>query len=65
MKRWILGFSAAVVGCWAATGQSVANASESWPSRPIKWVVPYPPGGTTDIRLSYRIKSLIRQTVRW
>ncbi|AMR78283.1 tripartite tricarboxylate transporter substrate binding protein [Cupriavidus taiwanensis] len=49
MKRWILGFSAAVVGCWAATGQSVANASESWPSRPIKWVVPYPPGGTTDM----------------
>ena len=49
MKRWILGFSAAVVGCWAATGQSVANASESWPSRPIKWVVPYPPGGSTDI----------------
>ncbi|WP_454731267.1 MULTISPECIES: Bug family tripartite tricarboxylate transporter substrate binding protein [Cupriavidus] len=49
MKRWILSLSAAMVACWAAPGQSVANASESWPSRPIKWVVPYPPGGTTDM----------------
>jgi len=26
-----------------------AQASDAWPSRPIRWVVPYPPGGSTDM----------------
>lgn len=29
---------------------SVAQASDSWPGhKPITWVVPYPPGGSTDV----------------
>ena len=27
----------------------LAGHTQSWPSAPIKWVVPYPPGGTTDM----------------
>ncbi len=27
---------------------SGAGAVSSWPSKPIKWIVPYPPGGITD-----------------
>lgn len=43
-RQWIAG-AAAAVGL-AATG--LAHAEEAWPSRPIRLVVPYPPGGNVD-----------------
>ena len=36
-----------LAGLMAAAAVTPA-ISQSWPSRPIRWIVPYPPGGITD-----------------
>ncbi|MFO1221069.1 MAG: tripartite tricarboxylate transporter substrate binding protein [Burkholderiaceae bacterium] len=42
-RRLMLAVAAAVLAAPAATW------AQSYPSRPVKWVVPYPPAGTTDV----------------
>ena len=39
--------SAIVLLCGVIAGPAFAQSD--YPSKPIKWIVPYPPGGTTDI----------------
>ena len=34
--------------CWAATLATPALAQD-WPTRPVRCIVPYPPGGPTDL----------------
>ena len=45
MKKWL---SAALV---CLSGVSIAGLAQaqSWPTKPIKFIVPYPPGGGTDV----------------
>ncbi len=33
----------------AIAGMPLTQAAENWPIRPVRFIVPYPPGGTTDI----------------
>ena len=40
----------ALLGLVALSALAVnAARSEDYPTKPVKWVVAYPPGGTTDI----------------
>jgi tripartite-type tricarboxylate transporter receptor subunit TctC len=46
--RNILAWFAATCGAgWIAT--NTARAADMYPNRPVHWIVPYPPAGTTDI----------------
>ena len=42
----LLAFLIAGLGWWQSS--SIAQA-QPYPSRPVRWIVPYPPGGATDI----------------
>jgi len=44
MKRIALALAAGLALCMGP-----AAAQAPWPSQPIKWIVPYPPGGSTDM----------------
>ena len=45
MKRILHAMVAAVMWCCMGAG----FAQPVWPAHPIKWLVPYPPGGSTDM----------------
>lgn len=54
-------FALAVLACWAFTfgPAAIAQGSDNFPSKPIRMVVPYPAGGSTD-----QVARAIAQPVR-
>ena len=47
-RHWLTTAGAGSIAAWTPT-LGFAQGSSDWPSRPIKFVVPYPPGGPTDL----------------
>lgn len=53
--RPLLAALVAVAALWAST--STALAQQDYPNKPVRWIVPYPPAGTTDV--------LARMVAQW
>jgi tripartite-type tricarboxylate transporter receptor subunit TctC len=50
MQRLVRGVAAfAFAGAVAASGASATRAQDDYPNHPVRWLVGYPPGGSTDI----------------
>jgi len=45
----------AVAGFTVATGEARAQA---WPAKPIRWIIPFPPGGGTDVMSRVLVQKL-------
>ena len=54
-------FLAAVAASSAAAASPFAMAQD-WPANPVRWVVPYPPGGGTDV-LARTVAESMRKTL--
>jgi tripartite-type tricarboxylate transporter receptor subunit TctC len=37
------------IGALAVLAASLVQAQSAWPSKPIRWIVPFPPGGPADV----------------
>jgi tripartite-type tricarboxylate transporter receptor subunit TctC len=64
-SRW---FSAAAVAATLAVTALTASsaAAQTWPSKPLRIIVPYPPGGSSDIiarAISQPLSEALKQTV--
>ncbi|MDB5828663.1 MAG: transporter substrate-binding protein [Variovorax sp.] len=64
-REWMLGTLGGAFGggLLAASG---AHAADAWPSKPIKIIVPYPPGGSSDIiarSITQPLSEALKQTV--
>ena len=46
MRQWLL---PVLLLCGVVTAEAQTPPVQGWPTQTIKWVVPYPPGGNTDV----------------
>ncbi len=51
-----------LVCCGAFAQGTAGGAGQPWPTKPIKWIVPYPPGGITDSATRMVLQKVQEQT---
>jgi tripartite-type tricarboxylate transporter receptor subunit TctC len=51
-----------LVCCGAFAQGAAGGAAQPWPTKPIKWIVPYPPGGITDSATRMVLQKVQEQT---
>jgi len=61
-RRTLLSALPALAATGAALPAPWARAQATWPDQPLRWVVPYPAGGGTDV-LARTVAEAMRQTL--
>ena len=65
-REWMLGTLGGVIGGGLLSASGASAADAAWPSKPIKIIVPYPPGGSSDIiarSITQPLSEALKQTV--
>jgi len=63
MCRAWCALAAFMIGMHGAVWDTGVATAQSWPSSPIRFIIPFPPGGTTD-QIARRVQPLLQADLK-
>src|SRR5947208_11615421 len=63
MTKLLRGLAALIIGLQGLLWLGIPVSAQSWASRPIRIIVPFPPGGTTD-QIARRVQPLLEADLK-